>query len=138
MVATHPLTDILDTPSLYAETFLRILNKKKKKVLTADVDAKQAAEVAADQMAVASLPPGYSVQVSAFNSKQAATDAIIKMRGAAPQDFKGKKAFTVAVKKKGALEYRVVIAGLSSKVAKQSCAKISKTGKTCAVILPQV
>lgn len=32
MVATNPLADILDTPSLYADTFLRILNKTKKTV----------------------------------------------------------------------------------------------------------
>ena len=83
------------------------------------------------------LGKAYSVQISSFDDKDSAVAAISKMKSTASAELKGKRAYTIAVKKGEAIEYRVVIAGLTAQSAKKSCAKVSKIGKTCAVILPQ-
>ncbi len=90
-----------------------------------------------DPLKSLNLGKAYSVQISAFDDKDAAVAAISKVKATAAAELKGKKAYTIAVKKGDSIEYRVVIGGLTAKSAKQSCAKVSKIGKTCAVILPQ-
>jgi D-alanyl-D-alanine carboxypeptidase len=90
-----------------------------------------------DPLKALNLGKAYSVQISAFDDKDAAVAAISKVKATAAAELKGKKAYTIAVKKGDTIEYRVVIGGLTAKSARQSCAKVSKIGKTCAVILPQ-
>ena len=90
-----------------------------------------------DPLKALNLGKAYSVQISAFDDKDAAVAAISKVKATASAELKGKKAYTIAVKKGDTIEYRVVIGGLTAKSARQSCAKVSKIGKTCAVILPQ-
>ncbi len=90
-----------------------------------------------DPLKALNLGKAYSVQISAFDDKDAAVAAISKVKATAAKELKGKKAYTIAVKKGDTIEYRVVIGGLTAKTARQSCAKVSKIGKTCAVILPQ-
>jgi D-alanyl-D-alanine carboxypeptidase len=90
-----------------------------------------------DPLKSLNLGKAYSVQISAFDDKDAAVAAIRTVKATAAAELKGKKAYTIAVKKGDAIEYRVVIGGLTAKSARQSCAKVSKIGKTCAVILPQ-
>jgi D-alanyl-D-alanine carboxypeptidase len=90
-----------------------------------------------DPLMALNLGKTYSVQISAFNNKDAAVAAIGKVKATASAELKGKKAYTIAVKTGGKVEYRVVIAGLTAQSARQSCAKVSKIGKTCAVILPR-
>jgi D-alanyl-D-alanine carboxypeptidase len=89
-----------------------------------------------DPLKSLNLGKSYSVQISAFADKDTAVAAISKVKATAVAELKGKKAYTIAVRKNGKIEYRVVIAGLTAKTARQSCAKVSKIGKTCAVILP--
>ena len=113
------------------------LDLKKKKLEATVVTASTSQPKPVDPLKALDLGKSYSVQISAFNDKDAAVAAIGKVRAAAKIELKGKKAYTIAVKRNGKLEYRVVIAGLTAKSAKQSCAKVSKIGKTCAVILPQ-
>jgi D-alanyl-D-alanine carboxypeptidase len=95
------------------------------------------AAVEDDPLKALNLGKAYSVQISAFDDKDAAVAAISKVKATAAAELKGKKAYTIAVKKGDTVEYRVVIGGLTARSAKQSCAKVSKIGKTCAVILPQ-
>ncbi len=89
-----------------------------------------------DEINVASLPVGYSVQISSFKDKAAAKAALGKIKLAAAKEVKGKQSYTVAVKKNGNLFYRVVIVGFTASSAKKSCAKLSKIVKTCAVLTP--
>lgn len=90
-----------------------------------------------DSIQVASLPKGWSVQIGTFENKADAQDIISKLKAQGNGSIKGKQAYTVAVKKGKTLFYRVVITGFNEKSAKQSCSRISKLGKDCAVILPQ-
>lgn len=114
------------------------LELKKKKVIAGPITtASTSAPENKDPLKALNLGSAYSVQISAYTDKDAAVAAIGKARATANAELKGKKAFTIAVKRNGKLEYRVVIGGLTAKSAKQSCAKLSKLGKTCAVILPQ-
>ena len=89
-----------------------------------------------DDINVASLPVGYSLQIGAFKSKADASASLGKIKKIAPSEVKGKKSYTVAIKKNGKLYYRVVIVGFTQSTAKKSCAKLSKIGKTCAVLTP--
>lgn len=97
----------------------------------------EASASSGDPLTAINLGKTYGVQISAFDDKDAAVAALGEMRAAAAAELKGKKAYTVAVRTGGKVEYRVVIGGLTAKSAKQSCAKASRIGKTCAVILPQ-
>ncbi len=99
-------------------------------------DVNADADSGLDEINVASLPVGYSVQISSFKNKAAAKAALGKIKLAAANEVKGKQTYTVAVKKNGSLVYRVVIVGFTESTAKKSCAKLSKIGKTCAVLTP--
>jgi D-alanyl-D-alanine carboxypeptidase len=81
---------------------------------------------------------GFGVQISAFQDKRTAAAAVSDVKAAAGDALEGKKAYTVAVKKGSKIEYRLVIAGLSQKSAKQSCAKLVRAKMTCAVVQPNV
>jgi D-alanyl-D-alanine carboxypeptidase len=108
------------------------------KPIEGPLESGSAAEtITVDPLKSLNLGKAYSVQISAFDNKDAAVAAISKVKATAAAELKGKKAYTIAVKKGDSIEYRVVIGGLTAKSAKQSCAKVSKIGKTCAVILPQ-
>lgn len=98
--------------------------------------AAEASSSSGDPLMAINLGKAYGVQISAFDDKDAAVAAISEMR-TATAELKGKKAYTIAVRTGGKVEYRVVIGGLTARTAKQSCAKASMIGKTCAVILPQ-
>lgn len=80
---------------------------------------------------------GFTVQISSYKSKRDAQTGLSNMRAAVGKAMKDKDAYTIAVKKAGKVTYRVMIAGISEQVAKQSCAKASKMGKACAVLTPQ-
>jgi D-alanyl-D-alanine carboxypeptidase len=103
---------------------------------------KQKRPVIADETSTASLTTpgteGFGVQISAFDNKKAAAAAVSDVKAVGGEALEGKKAFTVAVKKDGKIEYRLVIAGLSQKSAKQSCAKLAKAKMMCAVVQPNV
>jgi D-alanyl-D-alanine carboxypeptidase len=80
---------------------------------------------------------GFTVQISSFKSKKDAQTGLSNMRAAVGKAMRDKDAYTIAVKKAGKVTYRVMISGVSEKLAKQSCAKASKMGKACAVLNPQ-
>ncbi len=80
----------------------------------------------------------FGVQISAFDDKKTAAAAVSDVKAVGGEMLEGKKAYTVAVKKGGKIEYRLVIAGLSQKSAKQSCAKLAKAKMACAVVQPDV
>jgi D-alanyl-D-alanine carboxypeptidase len=90
-----------------------------------------------DVLTVSSLPETFTVQIGTFKSKAAAQSALSDMRASVGKDMKNKDAYTLAVKKNGKIAYRVLISGISEKSAKQSCARASKLGKTCAVMNSQ-
>lgn len=121
---------------------------------TTDIDAPQVIQaelqlkkkkqqpVNTDETPTASVSPpgvdGFGVQISAFDDKMKAAAAVSDVKAAGGEMLEGKKAYTVAVKKGGKVEYRLVIAGLSQKSAKQSCAKLAKAKMACAVVQPDV
>lgn len=94
------------------------------------------------ETATASLTsPGvdkFGVQISTFEDKQQAAAAVSDVKAVGGELLEGKKAYTVAVKTGDKVEYRLVIAGLSQKSAKQSCAKLAKAKMSCAVVQPDV
>jgi D-alanyl-D-alanine carboxypeptidase len=82
-------------------------------------------------LTVSSLPETYTVQIGMFPSKAAAQSALANMR------VKNTDAYTLAVKKNGKTNYRVMISGVTAEAAKMSCEKASKLGKSCAVLNSQ-
>jgi D-alanyl-D-alanine carboxypeptidase len=90
-----------------------------------------------DDLAVASLPDGFTVQIGSFKSKRDAQATLGNLRAAEAANMKGKDAYTIAVKKNGKVTYRVLISGFSEVVARKSCATAAKMGKSCAVLTPQ-
>jgi D-alanyl-D-alanine carboxypeptidase len=91
-----------------------------------------------DDLTVASLPEGYTVQISSFKSKSDAQTGLSNVRAAMGQGaMKNKDAYTIAVKKGGKVSYKVMISGFSAATAKKSCVQASRMGKACTVINPQ-
>jgi D-alanyl-D-alanine carboxypeptidase len=111
-------------------------------VIQAELNQKKKPPVIADETSTASMTSPaaeeFGVQISAFDNKKAAAAAVSDVKAVGGEALEGKKAFTVAVKKGGKIEYRLVIAGLSQKSAKQSCAKLAKAKMMCAVVQPNV
>jgi D-alanyl-D-alanine carboxypeptidase len=90
--------------------------------------------VTGEDLAVASLPESYAVQINGLTSKKDAQTTLSNMRAAVGTEMRNKTAQTVAVQAKGKVTYRVLIAGFSEKLARKSCAMASRMGKTCAVV----
>jgi D-alanyl-D-alanine carboxypeptidase len=90
-----------------------------------------------DDLSVASLPDGFTVQIGSFKTKKDAQATLGNMRAAEAANMKGKDAYTIAVKKNGKTTYRVLISGFSEVVARKSCVTAAKMGKSCAVLTPQ-
>jgi D-alanyl-D-alanine carboxypeptidase len=126
LAALAASTDINSPKVIQAE-----LNLKKKKQLSVINDEETTASV--------STPVDtFGVQISSFDDKKTAAAAVSDVKAVGGEGLEGKKAYTVAVKKDGKIEYRLVIAGLSQKSAKQSCAKLAKAKMICAVVQPNV
>ena len=132
--ATDSAPSVIEAGLVPAEKFTKKKRGEKLPFSVKTITATSVDPVA--EIKVASLPVGYSVQISSFANKGAAQAALGKIKLAAPIETDGKQAFTVAVRKNGKLFYRVVIVGFSEATAKKSCSKLSKIGKTCAVLTP--
>jgi D-alanyl-D-alanine carboxypeptidase len=90
-----------------------------------------------EELTVGSLTDTYAVQVGLYASKKDAQTGLSNLRAVVGKDMKNKDAYTIAIKKSGKVSYKVMVSGFSEQVAKKSCVKASKMGKTCKVLIPQ-
>ncbi len=97
---------------------------------------KPAANTTEDEV-TGSLPDTFTVQIGAFRNKKDAQTTLGNMRAAVGKEMRGKDAYTIEVKNGGKTTYRVMISGVSEKIARLSCVKASKMGKACTVLNPQ-
>lgn len=79
----------------------------------------------------------WSIQVGAFNTKQAGNQALVSSKKQAAKHIGGARAVVTTLKTAKGTVYRARFVGMGERDARQACAALSKAGRACTAVAPQ-
>lgn len=95
---------------------------------------KKPGSAAGGEVVVATIEPGWNIQIGAYPSRANAEAKLADLSGVAA--LRGKKSYTIAVQKGSATFYRARFAGFDKATAAAACRAVKKQGQSCLVLAP--